>query len=189
MASSDDDELTTSATAEPSGGPSGGVKRKDVDSEEEQEGKGKGTGKGKGKGKAKQNGNMKERKAQKAGGRPTTAKAGMKECVNCGKTKTLAEFKPGAAMCTFPCNRMLENLYRACKKENVLDYWEKIKNNQSEKKKALRWYQVRCPQKKDEADKTKMKAFPILQLFGSTLKKSISLSFSRVSTFLFDVEE
>ena len=89
----------------------------------------------------------------------------MKECIKCRMLKLISCFKPGAAICTHPCTRMLENIYRACKKENCLDYWEKIKSSPAEEKKAMRWYQVKCPPKEDAAlgDGGRQKSFPILQ--------------------------
>ena len=108
-------------------------------------------------------------------------KAGHRRCTECGIEKLLGMFKPGAAICTSPCFRMLENTRRACVKDGALGYWEKIKNDPAEKKKAMRWYQLKCPPK-EEGNVTRQKAFPVAQYgvivlvgFGDSLKNPLIL--------------
>ena len=118
-------------------------------------------GKGKAKAKAKEHRPHHKKKGSKKGALEP-CKAGYRRCIECGVEKLLGMFKPASAICNSPCYRMLENIKRACVKDSREDYWEKIKNDPAEKKKAMRWYQLKCPPK-EEGSITRQKAFPVAQ--------------------------
>ena len=64
-------------------------------------------------------------KAKQAGrGVKVPTKQGHKKCNECGVEKPLGDFKIGNSTCTYPCVRMKDNIYKACQKENLLDWSE-----------------------------------------------------------------
>jgi len=101
-------------------------------------------GRGRAKAKAKAPAKKQRAASSKAAGRPTSAKAGNRVCGECGATKPLADFKPGNAVCTNPCLRMKDCLYKACKHEDCLEWYEEQKRDPAKWKKLKRWYQLRC---------------------------------------------
>ena len=63
-------------------------------------------------------------KQQAGRGVKVPTKQGHKKCNECGVEKPLGDFKIGNSTCTYPCVRMKDNIYNACKKENLLDWSE-----------------------------------------------------------------
>lgn len=60
---------------------------------------------------------QKERNEAKKAGASRGVKAikgGFRECSDCGVSKALVEFRSGSSVCIFPCQRVLENIRRAC---------------------------------------------------------------------------
>ena len=41
-------------------------------------------------------------------------KGGFRECSDCGVSKALVEFRSGSSVCIWPCQRVHENVRRAC---------------------------------------------------------------------------
>ena len=95
----------------------------DDNSEPEDGLKGRGKGKGRSKG-VKKTANKKKKGSQSGRGVKNLSKAGFKTCTDCGDDKALSEFKVGNAVCTYPCVRTKDNIYRACKLEGCLEWPE-----------------------------------------------------------------
>ena len=74
--------------------------------------------KAKAKGKAKNKKSHKERNdAKKVSAASRGAKAikgGYRDCNDCGQSKPLTDFRSGSAVCTYPCQRVIENVRKAC---------------------------------------------------------------------------
>ena len=116
--------------------------------------KGRGNGRGNGRGKGRCGG---------TGGRPTAVKAGKRACGDCGVQKALCEFRPGNAVCIFPCSRIRDNVYKVCKAANDLEwYWEQ-RRNQAKWKQVKRWYLNQCGGAAAEKKECKLKRFGLLQ--------------------------
>ena len=93
---------------------SGGLKRSNSSiSDDSKSNKAKGSNKSKKKAKKSKGKNRGKKSGQ--GGRPTTTKNGEKRCNECGKMKSLTEFKPHNSVCTTPCLNMKDNITNACK--------------------------------------------------------------------------
>lgn len=103
--------------------------------------------------------NRKDRRG--SGGRPAAVKAGMKECLDCKVWKPLVEYKPGSAICSSPCFRVKDNVWKACKAEGCLEWYNEQRADQAKWKKVVRWYTIQCPG--DLKSTSKMKTFPVLQ--------------------------
>ena len=70
--------------------------------------------------------------------------------------------------------RMKDNIFKACKKENLLEWYEEQKNCPASWKKLKRWYNTRCPQKEVKDDSFLSKGFPVLQ-YKSSVRNEESL--------------
>ncbi|CAK0874664.1 unnamed protein product [Prorocentrum cordatum] len=90
-----------------------------------------------------------------ANGRPTTVKAGRRQCTDCGLTKLLSEFKPGSTVCLKPCLRTRDNIYRACKAENEIEWYEAQRSCPKKWAKLKRWYRLNCQDFAKEHSKPK----------------------------------
>ena len=85
----------------------------------------------------------------------------MQECSDCKVWKPLIEFKPGSAICSSPCFRVKDNVWKACKAEGCLEWYEEQRKDPAKWKQLTRWYCIQCPG--DVKSSSKMKAFPVLQ--------------------------
>ena len=83
-----------------------------------------------------------------------------KRCTDCKKVKPLSEFNLGSLICTHPCLRAKENCYRACRRENCLDWLNEQYNNAARWRNLKRWYLLRCS---GAAGTLRAKAFSPLQ--------------------------
>ena len=125
-------------------------------------------GRGKGRGKGRKNPGRAGRGSDPTGGtvgrigRPSAVKAGFKTCSECQVDKELVHFKPGNAICNWPCYRVKENIYKACKADNLLEWYNEQRKCPNKWKKLKRWYRMQCGADKPDSA-AKCKSFPPLQ--------------------------
>lgn len=138
-------------------------KRKQDDAKEDssEEAFGDGTASGSCRGRKRKKARTAKSKGGKNGGRPKQS-GDNKQCADCKECKPLNEFKLCNAVC-ITCLCVKDNIYRACKREGCLDWYQEQLTNASKWKKVKRWYKLRCPAKETGAPGVRGKGFPVMQ--------------------------
>ena len=90
-------------------------------------------------------------------------KVGEKNCNECGKWKKLAEFPPNNCVCKFPCLLVKNNIYTACKRAGMLEWFHEQRSHAAKWKKVKCWYVRNCPPQKKLDGTGAMGGFKILE--------------------------
>ena len=83
---------------------------------------------------------------------------GFKLCAECLEEKPLCEFKPSSGTCSHPCLKVRDNIYLACKAEELLEWYNEQRSCPMKWKRVKKWYMAQCPE-----DAKRMIGFKVLK--------------------------